>query len=68
MTAAIVTEFVMTFMFMLIILGSTDEKITERICRHTHRICTDTDPSGQYSGYQYFRKSGQKYQSGIICG
>ena len=34
--AAILTEFIMTFMFLIIILGATDEKAPKRFCRIGH--------------------------------
>ncbi len=67
MLAALVCEIVMTFMFLIIILGATHSKAPKRICRPGNWIRVDTDPSHQHSGYQYFRKSCQEYEPGNFC-
>ena len=54
LTAAIVTEFVMTFMFLIVILGATDEQRSTGICRCCHWFGADIDSPYQYSCNQYF--------------
>ena len=60
MLSGIVTEFVMTFMFMLIILGSTYEK-APRLCRNSNRAWANTYSFSQHSRDQYFSKSSEKH-------
>lgn len=56
MTSALVTEVVMTMMFLIIILGATDSR-ARGISASCHRHVFNTDSSHQYSSYEYFSKS-----------
>lgn len=48
--AAFITEVVMTMMFLIIILGSTDVRAPAGLSPHRYWFRTDVDPFDQYSG------------------
>ena len=54
MPAVLVTEFVMTFMFLMIILGATDEKAPKGFAVIAIGPCTDVNSLNQHSSYQHF--------------
>lgn len=65
LAAGLVTEVVMTFMFLIIIPGATDDRAPKGFAPCCHRTGTDTDSSDQYSGYQHFGESGTQHRPGI---
>jgi len=58
--AALVCEVVMTFFFLIIILGATHRKAAAG-CAYCHRAWLDAHPSYQHPGDQYFGKSGAQH-------
>jgi aquaporin Z len=67
MLSAFVCEFVMTFMFIIIIFGVTEKDRARSLCRNCHRIGVDLDPFDQHSGNQHFCESGTKLKPGRFC-
>ena len=64
MMAALLCEVVMTFMFLIVILGATHSKAPAGV-GHWSRPYPDSPD--QHTGYQHFGKPGQKYEPGNIC-
>ncbi len=55
--AALITEIVMTMMFLLVILGATDKRAA-RVRPNSHRLVSNPHPFDIYSHYQYIREPG----------
>ena len=55
--AALVTEVVMTFMFLLVILGSTDKRAPAGLRAHRHRPRSHAHPPDQHPGHQHVGES-----------
>ena len=53
MAAGFVTEVIMTFMFLMIILGATDENSLQRICGLGYRSRSHINSFNQHSYYEY---------------
>ena len=62
MQAALVCEFVMTFMFLFIILGSTDRRASGRVRSVGDRTRVDVDSFDQHPGDQHLGESGAQYR------
>jgi hypothetical protein len=52
MVAALVAEIVLTFFFLLIILGATDKRAPQGLRAHRHRPRPDADPPDRHPGHQ----------------
>ncbi len=65
LTAALVCEIVMTMMFPVIILGSTDRR-APRVRAHSHLPGPDADTSHQYFSHQHFREPGEEHRRGSL--
>ena len=65
--ACLVDEVVMTFMFLMIILGATDERAPKGFAPDRHRAGPDADPPDQHSGHQYLGQSGALDRPGDFC-
>jgi len=59
--SAFVTEVVMTFMFLIIILGATDKRVPAGFAPHRDRVGPDADSSHQHSCDQYVREPCTKH-------
>ena len=68
MGAAIVTEVVMTFMFLIVILGVTHRARTGGIRRRGDRTCPDAHPSRQHSGDEHVGESGPQHRARALRG
>ena len=68
MTAALVTEIVMTMMFLLVIMGATDERAPAGTGATGNRDVPDADPPDQHSRHQYLGQSGKEYRCGAVRG
>ena len=62
MVAALITEVVMTMMFLLIILGATDKARTGGFRAHCNWARSYLDSLDQHSGYQYLCEPGTQYR------
>ena len=60
--ACFVCEVVMTFMFLVIILGATDARRSEGICADRSGPGSDADSPDQHSGHQYVGESGAQHR------
>ncbi len=67
LVAALVTEVIMTFMFLIVILGATDERAPKGFAGIAIGLSLTLIHLDQYSGNQHFGEPGEKYQSGNIC-
>ncbi len=65
--AALVTEVVMTMMFLLIILGCDRQTCTARLRADRNRPGSYIDSLDQYSGDEYLRKSCPQHGCGLVC-
>ena len=66
MISALVTEVVMTMMFLIIIMGYGQAR-TKRICAHCDWFESYPDPPDFDSCYQYFGESCPQHGSGPVC-
>ena len=66
--AAIVTELVLTFMFLLIILGATDGRAPEWLCADCHRPLADAHSPDRDSGHQPVGQPRTKHRPRRLCG
>ena len=64
MTAGFVMEVVMTAMFLVIIMGSTERRAARRLRADRHRARAHAHPSGQHSGHQHVGQPGAKHGAG----
>ena len=60
--AALVSEVVMTFMFLIVILGATDKRAPAGFARHRDRPRPDADPSDQHPGDQHLGEPGAQHR------
>jgi Glycerol uptake facilitator and related permeases (Major Intrinsic Protein Family) len=67
MTAALISEITLTAMFLIVIMGATDEPRAGRICPACHRAGTDLDPSDLHPGNQYLGQPGPFHRRGTVC-
>ena len=65
LAAGFVTEVVMTFMFLLIILGATDERAPKGLRSDRDRPRPYADPPDQHSGHQHLGESGAQHGAGL---
>ncbi len=68
MGACLTAEIVLTFMFLMIILGSTDKRALPGFRADPDRTGTDLDPFDRDSGDQPVRESGPQHRSGDFRG
>jgi aquaporin Z len=68
LTAALVTEVVMTMMFLFIILGATDKRAPAGFAGIAIGLGINPHPPDQHPGDKYFSKSSQQHKPGIVCG
>ena len=64
--AALVTEIVMTMMFLVIILGATDKRAPQGLAPACHRPRPDTHPLDQHPGHQHVGEPREKYRRGDL--
>ena len=67
MMAALVTEIVMTMMFLLVILGATDKRAARYGARSDWAL-PYLDPPGQHSCDQHIGESCTQYGRCTVCG
>src|ERR1700680_2037485 len=65
--AAMAAEVVLTFMFLMIILGATDRRAPQRICAHPNRPWPDTDPLDRDPRDESICKPRAKHRSRRFC-
>jgi aquaporin Z len=65
--AAFVCVIVMTYMFLIVILGFHPRASACGVCWSRHRSCVDAHPFDQHPRDQYLGESGQKYRSSNLC-
>ena len=68
LTAALVTEVVMTFMFLIVILGTTHRRAPVGFARARDRPGAHADPPDQHSGDQHVGQSGAQHRAGALRG
>ena len=66
MTAALVTEVVMTAFFLIVIIGSTDRRAPPGFAPIADRAGADADPPHQHSGHQHLGQSGAQHRRGGV--
>ena len=62
LASGFLTEVVMTFMFLLIILGATDRPRAGRLRADRHRPRPDADPPDQHPGHQHLGEPGPQHR------
>ena len=67
MMACLVAEIVLTFMFLMIILGATDKRVPAGFAPDSHRPRTDADPPHWDSDRQPVGQPRAQHRSGAIC-
>ena len=63
---ALVTEVVLTFMFLLIILGATDRRAPAGLRADRDRPRPDADPPDQHPGHQHLGEPGAQHRPGAV--
>ena len=66
LTSALVCEIVMTFMFLIVILGTTHKRAPVGFRRPRDRSRAHAHPSHQHSGYQHVRESCTQHRAGAF--
>ena len=65
--ACFLTEFLMTFFFLFIIIGTTSKGRGRRFCRDSDRPRADPDPSDNDPGHQHVGQPGPQHRAGPVC-
>ena len=68
LVAGLVAEVVLTFMFLMIILGATDRRAPQGFAPIAIGLGPDADSPDRYSGDESFRESGAQHGSGALRG
>ena len=68
MFAALLTELVMTMMFLIIIMGSTDKRAPQGLALLAIGQGLDADPPDQHSGDQHVGEPGTQHGGGLVRG
>ena len=63
----LVSEVVMTMLFLVVILGATDTR-AGRLRADRHRPVPDADPPDQHSGHEHLGQPGAQHRRGRVCG
>ena len=66
LASALVTEVVMTFGFLVVILGVDPPPRARGICGHRDRAGADAHPPGEHSGDQHVGQSGSQHRTGVV--
>ena len=64
--AGFVAEVVLTFMFLMIILGATDRRAPAGLRADRDRPRADADPPDQHPGDQHLGESGAQHRAGVV--
>ncbi len=65
--AALVTEVVMTMMFLIIILGATDKRAPQGFAPHCNRHGSYLDSFDKHPGHEYISKPGAQHGRSPLC-
>ena len=68
LTAGLICEAVMTFMFLIVILGATSDRAPKGFAPPCHRACAHPDPSHFHSGNEYLGEPGTLDGRGNLSG
>ena len=66
LVACFVAEAVLTFFFLMIIMGATDRR-APGLCTHRHWLGVDSDSSNRNPGHESLSESRTEYRSGNLC-
>ena len=66
LASCLITEMVMTFFFLFIIVGTTSKGAAAGFRRHPDRPGADADPSGVDPRHQHFGQSGAQHRAGAL--
>ena len=66
LVAALVAEVVLTFMFLMIILGATDSRAPGGLCTDRHRPGIDADPPDRHPGDEPVGEPGPQHGTGPV--
>ena len=68
LAACVIAEFVLTFAFLIIILGATEQARAAGLRGHRHRLQPDADPPHRHPGHQHLGQPGAEHRPGALCG
>ena len=68
MLSCLIAEVVLTFFFLLIILGATDKRDSSRLCTYRNRPEPDVNSSDWHPGHQPVRQPSSQHRPSLVCG